>query len=406
MNVFTLVMIVPVVLVVALIMVIVRRNITERGGKSLDISSAIPAVIVALIAVMVIGSVVTTSMPDSEFDEDTGELTILKDPKSSGNSWDRMSGVTSLVITKDVSEVPAGAFSTLTGLHSVTIEGEAEIASGAFAASFYSPTGAAIATPGEGEYLSAGTAGELYYADPSLFTYNGGTVTGLTSAGAAASYIAVPSEHDGTAITAVAGGSLNSATSIVKAALGSNVASIGDYVLSARLTLTGFESHGPLASYGSRVFNGCTGLVDFELSPSTVTIGSYAFNGVSAASFAFPSTVQSIDAAAFVNCREVTQVSFAPGFAASLSENAFTTWTFYASDGVTEISKTSASALAGKTFMGTASALVEVSAGTLSLTPQQIQQVNLHTMEDQDLDIQPMPFQPAVQTQDQEPVSA
>lgn len=53
----TIVMLVPVILAVALIVNVVRKNITEREpGASVDITGAIPAIVVLLVAVLVIGS--------------------------------------------------------------------------------------------------------------------------------------------------------------------------------------------------------------------------------------------------------------------------------------------------------------------------------------------------------------
>lgn len=134
------------------------------------------------------------------------------------------------------------------------------------------------------------------------------------------------------------------------------------------------------------------------------TIGSSAFSESAIKSISFPSSLTSIGASAFSNNPNIEAATFASGFAPTLGQNWAAGWTFYASDGTTTIDKTNPANLAGKTFQGTAAALIEVEPGQLTLTPQQIQQVHLHDTELQDLkdqiSIEPLPLQPSLQEQE------
>ena len=112
-------------------------------------------------------------------------------------------------------------------------------------------------------------------------------------------------------------------------------------------------------SIDGSAFSGCTALTTVSM-PSVETIGNYAFNGCAAAtSFELGSQITAIGNGAFQNCSGVTSVVFGDGFAATLGTDCFKTWTFYGTDGATAVDKTDASALEGRTFVGTSTALVE-----------------------------------------------
>ena len=461
MNIYTLLMIIPVVLAVALIIMIVRRNITENSGRSIDIAPAIPAVVVLMIAVLVIAPM-AESTQDYLYDEGSGVLDIQKNiAQLPTQPWDEYGDeVKTLNIHDSVDAIGTGAFRSLTALEYMSVPEGLSFPASSLGTAVYDVHGQALASIGGGLYAGLGTG--LTLVDPAIFTYssNGATITGLSDA--TVTRVVFPTEHDGVALTGV-GSSAFQNSGLVSAVffdsdeLGkSQIITIGNSCFMGSASLVEANLPRSATSLGTSTFNTCAALSDLRLPdtltrityhfiyqceslaslelpgslteivdgamsssylvsvsiPSKVTlIGSQALAGNTALEeVSIPSSVESVGVNAFYGCTGIRSVSFAPGFAATLGNNCFNSWTFYASDGTTTIDKTDASALAGKTFMGTAAALVEVSAGALSLTPDQIQQVNLHNQELQDLTehvaIDPLPFQPSLQTQDQEQETA
>lgn len=189
-----------------------------------------------------------------------------------------------------------------------------------------------------------------------------------------------------------------------------NCASLATALFPAAVTMDGDSFNGctslatiefpVLKSVGSGVFtNAIFATADM---PELETIGNYAFQGCASMTSANIPKATSIGTRSFNNCTGIEEVTFGP--LETVASDSFNSWTFYASDGTTTLDKTDAANLAGKTFQGTASALIEVSPGLLSLTPQQIQQVHLHDTELQDLkdqiSIEPLPLQPSLQEQE------
>lgn len=431
MNIYTLLMIIPVVLAVALIIMIVRRNITENSGRSIDIAPAIPAVVVLMIAILVIAPM-AESTQDYIFDEHSGKLTINKDiPQLAVQPWDEYADEVKSLVIKDGVTIGSGVFDSLTSLEYVSIGEDVTLGSNVFGMTMKDFRDRTMASPSEGEYVALD--GILYHADEGIYTYSSsGWVSGLTSEAASAVNLVLPKKNGDTTVTSIYNDAFRSNATIKRVLvlpgdysyvdIGSNVfyqataletvqipegvQTLG-YRAFADSSLVSISLPGSLRTLGGQAFSGASNLVaiDFPEGLTTIPASCLQNSGIQTASF--PASISSIGSWAFNGCSSITQVSFAAGFAPSdLNSEAFRSWTFYASDGTTVIDKTVASNLAGKTFQGTAAALVEVAPGQLALTPQQIEQVNLHTMEDQDLDIQPMPFQPAVQTQDQEQETA
>ena len=119
-------------------------------------------------------------------------------------------------------------------------------------------------------------------------------------------------------------------------------------------------------------FRSCSSLTAISL-PDATTIQAYAFNYcTSLESVDIPAAV-SISGFAFRGCTAIQEVTLGP-LTGTLSADAFSAWTFYASDGVTVLQKTAA-ALAGKTFRGTYAALIEVPEGEQSLSPEMLLKV-------------------------------
>lgn len=481
MNISPLIAIVPVVLAVALIIIVVRRNITERQpGEPIDIAGAIPAFVVLMVAVVFIGGMASSVAPYT-WDEEDGELTINQDVGAGSQKWDSLGAdVKSLVINDNVKSVADGAFNTLTGLEYVSISDRVEsITSSAFGVTLKDCMDQAITAPEAGEYVGTGN-GTLYYCDDSIYTYNSSAITGLTADAASAVHLVIPETHGGATIKTIASAAFrdktaiatvlhvpgselttisynafrgctslatielpetvdtirnnafrdcamtafdvpplvktieeytfNSCTSLTDIDL-ANVETIGASVFASSTSLSSITIPDSVTTIGGSAFSSCTSLASVTLSKNLAELPNYMFNRcTSLSSITIPDSVTSIGSGTFTNCSGITSVTFGTGLTTLSETTPFPAWTFYASDGTTQIDKTVAANLAGKTFQGTAAALVEVAEGQLNLTPDQIQQVQLHTQELQDLkdqiSIDPLPFQPSLQTQEQEPVAA
>lgn len=427
--------VVPVVLLAAYIIWLVRAKITE--GREIDLREPITALVICLVAVLIIGSM-TASAVTYTYSEETNTLYINHNIPGNSQPWDSYSDdVRSLVIRDGVTSIGTGAFDSLTGLEYISIPESLEsIASSTFGVTLKDYLDQEIPEPEAGEYVGGGD-GTLYLCDPSIFTYsaNGQSITGLASeASETALVLVLPSERNGTKITSISANAFNTKTQILSAytlpdsrlatvsgssfqgcsglstlVLPDTVEAIQSYALTGT-ALEDFEFPSSLKSIGRNAFKGLL-LTDLHLPDGLQTIGQQSFRDCTGAeSIRFPSSVTAIDALAFSACTGVSSVSFAEGFAATIAADAFASWTFYDTDGTTVLDKTVAANLAGYAFQGTASALVKVAPGQLTLTPDQIQQVHLHDQELQTMldqpSIDPLPFQPSLQTQEQEPASA
>lgn len=432
MNIYTLLMIIPVVLAVALIIMIVRRNITENTGRSIDIAPAIPAVVVLMIAILVIAPM-AESTQDYIFDEKSGELSINKNiAQAEIQPWDDYADEVKSLVIKDNLTIGSGAFDSLTSLDYLKIGEGVTLGSGVFGVTLANSLGTSAAA-GPGEYVGLGD-GTLYLCDDSIFTYNStlNAITGFASGYESSVAVVLPREHNSVPVTAVSSGAFqNSAT--IEALLSvpdSNVTSILDSAFYQCTALEIAMLPDSLTGIGPSVFRGCAALASVDFPDTLKTLGGNAFNGCSALkAIALPNLTQiggscfdyctavetlsiesggNVQAFSFNRFTSITSVTFGKDFGTTSLHVNWTNMVFYESDGTTAIDKTVASNLAGKTFEGTTAALVEVIPGERSLTPDQLTKVQLHTQElqRQELDIDPLPFQPSVQTQDQEPVSA
>lgn len=411
----TIVMLVPVLLAVALIIGVVRRNITERNAKDpVDISGAIPAVIVLMVAVLVIVAMGNASS-SYVYDEDKGELTIQQNvPQLDVQPWDSYaSDVRSLVIQDGVT-VASGAFDTMNNLEYVSIGEGSEIASGAFGVSFEDPFGDAVAAADLDGYGYAGFGdGKLYQSDPSIYAYSsdGARIIGLASDSSAAIHIVLPEKKGTTTIRTVDESAFDNntviedllsvseckiseikrwafrgctalesakvpesvrvmgiscfygCTSLTTVELPNGITSIPDATFYECASLTSISIPQTVKSITYRAFYNCTGLTALQLPSGLESLTNGTFNGcTSIASVSFPASITSISGYVFNGCTGVTQISFEEGFSAALTDHWADAWSFYASDGTTALDKNVAANLAGKTFRGTNLALVEVAA--------------------------------------------
>lgn len=422
--------VIPVILVVAFL-VWIAKKITD--GERLDMKEGVLGVVILMVAVLIMVPMVSSTQVYT-WDEDTGELVIQQNISGGSYAWDTYdSQIRSIVIKPGVTQIGNSAFDGATNLEYLSIpDSVTDIGNNAFGVTFVDPFGDPVTISDLIGYEYAGLGdGELYQADDSIFRYgsDGTSITGLSNDATSAIYIVIPKSHDEKSIVSIANSAFAS-TSIVKVlSQRSNVTMIGDNAFGQCASLEIVELPGSITTLPYRIFyqtssladvvipegvtailnqafNRATALTSIEL-PSTVSsIGDNAFAYCSSLeSISFPGSIDSIGSWAFAQCTGIASVSFASGFSPSnLNADAFLSWTFYESDGTTTIDKTDASALAGKTFQGTASALVEVAPGLLTLTPQQIQQVHLHDTELQDLkdqiSIEPLPLQPSLQGQE------
>lgn len=148
------------------------------------------------------------------------------------------------------------------------------------------------------------------------------------------------------------------------------------------------------ASIGGYSFNGCTSLKDVSM-PLATSIGEYAFTSCVSLESVYMPSVSTINQIAFQSCASIAvfdlssavtingnafryawgvqEARFGDGLT-TVATSSFVSWTFYDSTGTTTISKT-AEALAGKHFMGTYAALIEVPEGEQSLSPEMLRKV-------------------------------
>lgn len=387
--------VIPVILVVAFL-VWIAKKITD--GERLDMKEGVLGVVILMVAVLIMVPMISSTQVYT-WDDDTGELVIQQNISGGSYAWDTYdSQIRSIVIKPGVTQIGNSAFDGATNIEYLSIpESVTDIGTNAFGVTFKDPFGNTVSDIAGAEYAGSGS-GTLYQCDPTIFTYNGASLTGLVSSAQTASYIVIPTSHDGTVIDTLGAGAFSQKPIVEVFTLpDSEIADIRGSCFSSCASLVEIHFPDTLQHIGGSCF--ARSSVEIAKFPDgLLDIGQYAFQECTSLSIlSFPASLTSSGAGGFYNTRGVTEVSFETGFSPSTID--YGPWTFYESDGVTQIERTAAN-LAGKTFMGTNSALIEVAAGTLSLTPQQLQQVQLHTQELQDISIDPLPLQPSLQEQE------
>lgn len=444
--------IVPVVLLVAYIVWLVRAKITE--GRDIDLREPITGVVICLVAVLIIGSM-TASTVTYTYSEETNTLYINQNIVGSSQPWDSYADdVKSVVIGNNCRLVETGTLDSLTSLEYVSIGENVDVRSGAFGVGFEDPFGQTIPysdLPGS-DYAGFGD-GTMYQIDESIFTINSSGRVDLAAERSTVINAVLPGTISGTAVesliqyafqqgplehfialdglhsieyrafyqcasleqvkvpetlTSIAGGSFQECTSIRSMSF-PNIASLGNSTFGGCASLETITFEGLPATLGYSVFENCTSLASITIPEGVETTqGSTFASCTSLKTVVLPNSMTNLGYNTFGGCTGIEKVKFGTGL--TTVSTSFPAWTFYASDGTTQLDKSVASNLAGKAFQGTAAALVEVSPGAFTLSPEQIQKVRLHDAELQDLKdritIDPLPFQPSLQTQEQEPVSA
>ena len=394
--------IIPIILVVAFIAWIAKR-ITE--GERIDMKEGIVGVVILMVAVLVMVPMISSTQVYT-WDEDTGELVIQQNISGGSYAWDTYDDqIRSIVIMPGVTQIGNSAFDGATNINYLSIPGSVtDIGTNAFGVNLEDCFGNDITTPEPGQYV--GENGTLYLCDDTIFTVNSSlAVTGLTQEASAAINLVIPSEYNGAAIVSINGSAFLDNTTIETLHFmpDSSVRNIYSKAFQHCSALFVAKLPDSLTNLGTYAFSGCSALTSIIIPQNVTTISGSAFRDSGAETVIFPASLTSISSYAFTGNTATTAVSFEEGFNPTLT-NGWTDWVFYASDGITAIDKNTASNLAGKTFQGTAAALIEVEPGRLALTPQQIQQVHLHDTELQDLkdqiSIEPLPLQPSLQEQE------
>lgn len=442
-----LILIIPVLLIIIAIMFLVRHM---RGGSDDSIAALIgivPIVIVIGVAIGIIVSMASIADP-WEWDADSKTLTIDGNIHDTGLSYpwtgyaDR---IESLVIEPGVEFVQGPAFARMTNLKYVDIAEGVTLDDGAFTQTFKDPFDADIAIADVAGYKYVAYEGVMYQCDPEIFIYTSGgnAIAGLVNTEAI--YLVLPRSHNGNDVTSVGGRAFESTgVAALYSVPDSNMVSIGAFSFQNCTSLTVASLPDSLVTLSDYAFAGCTALADVEMPDGIRTIGNYAFRyvpisevnlpegltSIGAHAFRdcdmleevlFPQTLESIGNNAFQGCSSVetfrfngglssigtsaftgatavTLVSFGSGFGPAGYGTGTFPWTFYASDGTTVIDKTVASNLAGKTFEGTAAALIEVPEGSRGLTDDMKKIVHQHDAELERIrleaiSIDPLPFE-------------
>ena len=393
--------IVPVVLLVAYIIWLIRAKVTE--GRDIDLREPVTALVICLVAVLIIGAM-TSSTVTYTYSEETNTLYINQNLIDRNQPFDSYGDeVKSVVIGNNCRLIETGTLDSLTNLEYVEIGENVEVREGAFADIFRSPTGASIEPAAGQEYVGFGT-GVIYSFDGSVFTYDA-TGTAITGSSETLEAVMVPETYNGHNIIRISNQAFSGATGIVGLASSGDLKFIETDSFSGCTGLLAVKAPN-MQGLSNRAFSGCTSLAEANF-PNLRSCGAQAFENCTSLTVVDVPSLNIVYQYAFRGATAIEKVTLGP--MGTISGSVFPSWTFYASDGTTVLEQTTDN-LAGKTFQGTASALIEVSPGLRSLSPEQIQMVHLHDAELQDLKdhltIDPLPFQPAVQTQDQEPVSA
>ena len=397
--------IVPVVLIVAFILLVVRMMTDGKTGMVDRMKQAVGGVVMLLVALLVIFAFIGGSSPDDPDPEPTESYDVHFYVATDSAGY----GTVSASVLRDVAagtSVTVGQTIFVGGAGQCTATPSASTDQYEYA--FAGWTGADDADTPAPTSIAADTA---YYAhftrtetgptpmDPSLFTYtveNGeATVTGWAGTPPADGYDLYFPDTDGQGhpLTAIGGSSSSSYVSVFAGAKSLRADSVKTLETRAlREAVLESVSLPAATSLGQSVFGNCSSLASVSL-PAATSIGTYAFAGCSSlASISLPAATSisffafsgcfslasvslpaatSIENNAFNQCTGIASVTFGP---LATLDNSFPQWTFYDTDGTTVLDKTAAN-LANSTFEGVPNALVKVPAGQQSLTREMEQRV-------------------------------
>lgn len=438
-----LILIIPILLILVAIMFLVRHM---RGGSDDSIAALIGIVPIVIIIGVAIGIIVSmASIADPwEWDADSKTLTIDGNIHDTGLSypWTGYADqVETLVIEPGVDFIQGPAFARMTSLGHVSIADGVELDDDAFSGtSFRDPYNSEVTDLGGYDYYGFGDR-VLYQVDESIYTINSSGRVDLAADRSTVINAVLPSTISGTAVSSlvqyafqqgplehfialdglqtieyrafyqcgslekvkvpdtlksIAGGTFQSCVSIQSMSF-PTITTLGNSTFGGCTSLETITFEGLPQTLGYSVFQDCTSLVSLTLPEGVVSTEGSTFAGcTSLKTVVLPNSMTALGYSAFNGCTGIEKIKFGTGL--TTVSTSFPSWTFYASDGTTQLDKSDASNLAGKTFEGTAAALIEVTPGLRTLTPQQIQQVHLHDAELERIkleaiSIDPLPFE-------------
>ena len=342
---------IPLILMVCLIVWLGSMMTSGKGFAA--VREAVPAVIVMLLAVLIIGSI-SGPFDAWEYDEETRTLTITGDVPGMEEGKQPWAGleIREVHIEDGVKSIGAHAFDEWAGF-AVTFGADIQsIDPAAFPMPFKDGTGEADATSFAG--MAFIPAGESFaQAIPlSGLAVSEGTITGLASGyEGPAKYLYTWSA------TGIAGyNSTTPAISTLESAWGAyGLASIGAATFRGCASLTSVSIPSSVTSIGGSSFRSCASLTSVSIPSSVASIGSYAFGSSALTSVSIPSSVTVIENDVFRDCSSLTSVSI-PSSVATIKSEAFQNCTALTSveipEGVETIGST---AFSGCSYLASAS---------------------------------------------------
>lgn len=302
---------VPVILLVAFIVYVVRTKIAGGGGeRSLDLREAVTGLVIVLVAVLIIASM-TSSTVSYTYSEESKTLYINQSIEGSGQPWDSYAeDVRSVVIGNSCKLVGPGTLDSLTSLEYVSIEEGVSVRPGAFGISFEDALGTTVGDVSGRDFVGAGD-GTVYLCDPSVFTYTSGgkDIGGLASGYASAAHLVFPAENNGIAIEGIAQNAFINKTAVEEALSHPDCAITALGVNSFNGCTSLSEVSLPKATtLGANVFYNCTSLIEVSL-PEAVTLGSQSFKGCSSLSEVSMPKATTLQTSLFENCIALGSVS-------------------------------------------------------------------------------------------------
>jgi uncharacterized repeat protein (TIGR02543 family) len=172
------------------------------------------------------------------------------------------------------------------------------------------------------------TANVTYYAiftENEIYTYNGATITGLTTfaRGVGLTALALPSSVAGITIRGIGDRAFVGCTTLTDIAVPNTVTTIGDYAFSGCSNLVTITIPNTVTTIGEYAFADCAALPGITLPNSVTAIGQYAFSFcTNLGSITIPNGVTAIGEGIFADCTALTDVNI-PNSITAIGQYAF-----------------------------------------------------------------------------------